>query len=84
MVVDFKSGKPLNTFESIMKKCKIMGIDTIKNSVSNMTPIKNKTDNILAVQQAMLRRKESSKIFFKKFDIMNPFKLWIVFGRIFW
>lgn len=81
MVVDFKSGKPLNTFDSILRKSKVMGVPTIKNSVSNMTPIKDKTDHMMAVQRAMLARKNSSKVFFKKFDIMNPFKMLIVYGR---
>lgn len=79
---DFKSGKPVTSPDTLLNKCRVLKFDTIKNSLSNASYLKDKTNNLLEIQKILKARKNGSKTFFSKFDLINPFKLVIVYGKI--
>lgn len=81
-VADFKGGKPTSAVDMVMNKCKIQKLETIKNSLNNVTFLKEKGNNILELQKILKQRLAGSKAFFSKFDLVNPFKLWVIYGRL--
>lgn len=80
-IVDFRSGKPLMDIGAIENKIRLMGLEVIKNSTQNIISNDSKYDRIKRIYQLMKTRKEDSKAFFSKFDIVNPYKLMIAYGR---
>lgn len=77
---DFKSGKPLASIEQLSNKSKMLKLNVIKNSLSNVVFFREKGQNIHEIQKILKARKRSSKTFFNKFDLVNPFKLIIIYG----
>ena len=80
-VSDFKSGRPVMSPDILINKCKVLKFDVIKNSLSNVNFLKDKGNNVVEIQRIMKARKLSTKRFFNRFDLVNPFKLYIVYGR---
>jgi hypothetical protein len=81
-IVDFRNGKPLMDNSAIEAKMRSMGLDVIKNSTQNIISNDSKYDRIKRVYELMKSRKDDSKAFFSKFDIANPYKLILVYGRL--
>lgn len=80
-IVDFRNGKPLMEIGAIENKIRMMGLEVIKNSTQNIISTDSKYDRIKRIYQLMKTRKEDSKAFFSKFDIVNPYKLMIAYGK---
>lgn len=80
---DFKSGKPVASADLLLNKCRVLKYNTIKNALSNVAFFSERGNNLLELQSILKARKASSKAFFSKFDLVNPFKMWIIYGRSF-
>jgi hypothetical protein len=78
---DFKSGKPVMSIDKLSNKCKVLKFNVIKNSLSNIVFFRDKGQNIHELQKILKARKRSSKTFFNKFDLINPFKFIVVYGK---
>ena len=82
-IVDYKSGKPLIDRDNIIKKCNRQGMQTIKNSTVNIMISDEYNDTYRRMKMIidlMDVRMNSSKEFYEKFDIMNPYKIYISYG----
>ena len=83
VVSDFKSGRPLMDFDAIVRKAQSLNIQTGKNAISNLTYPKEARDKFkrfTEIRKIMQLRSYYNKQFFLKFDMMNPFKLYIGYG----
>lgn len=82
-IVNFKSKKPIWRQDEIYQIAKQSGLKTIKNSASNLSlaPSIDNYRRMAHTLQVMNRRKQSSKKFFNTFDMANPYKLFIIYGK---
>ena len=82
-VVEYKSGKPLSDREAISKKCTRMGFAVVRNALNNVTyeEFADKYRRMKKVLEVMRVRRESAKVFYSKFDMANPYKLWVAYGH---